>query len=793
MMFRKKYILVSIILLTHVLFSPPVIAGANGDLKGKEKVAKKLLPFGLNAVRLHDGPFRSAMLLDQQVLLDIDNNRLLHTWRINAGLPASDSAYGGWEAPNVELRGHTLGHVLTACALMYASTGDQRFKAKADSIVTELGKIQAALPFRGFHPGYLSAFPEEFIDRVETRKQVWAPYYTLHKIMAGLLDMYVRCGNTQALDLVTNMAAWVKVRMDKLTTEQQQKMLQTEFGGMNDVLANLYGVTGDPTHLRLAQLFDHDVVFGPLSRGVDSLDGLHGNTQIPKMIGAVREYQLTGEKRYYDIARFFWQRVAHHRSYVIGGNTNDEQFFRTDLFSKNLGSASTETCNSYNMLKLTRDLFAMNPEPELMEFYERVLFNHILASQDPATGMMCYYVPMKPGAFKTFSTPDKSFWCCVGTGVENHAKYGESIFFHDDQSLYLNLLLASGLTWKEKGLFVRLETSFPEEERAQLIFACEKPVRLKLNVRHPQWVASPMVLTVNGKNEPVRGKPGTYEQVDRTWKNGDVVEIQWPMKLRQEAMSDDPRMVSILYGPIVLAGDLGTEGLDDAKRYGPSAPPMRRVQPIVVPDFVSDEENVVNEIKPVLELPLTFRSAGLGRPADLTFVPFYKIHDRRYSVYWRTYTTDEWALNKMEVAEFEARRNAIERKTVDVVDIDDRESERAHEFKGERSREHWFDGRRGRESRTSFSYSLKVLPDEPLTLVCTYRGSEGPKRAFEVFVDDKKIKDETLEIHPGEFFDFEYPLPEELTSGKQRVTVKFQAVPEAIAGAVFEIRIVRQK
>ena len=761
--------------------------------KAREQVERKVIPFALTDVRLLDGPFRDAMLRNQTVLLGFDNNRLLHTWRINAGLPSSDSAYGGWEAPNVELRGHTLGHVLTACALMYASTGDERFKAKADSLVVELAEIQKALPSRGFNPGYLSAFPEEFIDRVESRKPVWAPYYTLHKIMAGLLDMYVHCGNATSLGLVTEMAAWVKGRMDKLTTEQQQKMLQTEFGGMNDVLANLYAVTGDPDHLRLARLFDHDAVFGPLSRGADSLDGLHGNTQIPKMIGAVREYQLTGEKRYYDIARFFWERVVRHRSYVIGGNTNDEHFFRVDLFSKNLGSASTETCNSYNMLKLTRDLFALNPEPEFMEFYERTLFNHILASQDPATGMMCYYVPMKPGAFKTFSTPDKSFWCCVGTGVENHAKYGESVFFHDDQSLYLNLFLASELRWKEKGLSVRLETRFPEEDNARLIFTCDKPVRMKLVLRHPRWVASPMKLMVNGKNQPVRGKSGSFETVDRTWKSGDIVEIRWPMNLRQEAMAGEPNLVSVLYGPIVLAGDLGTEGLDDAKRFGPSAPPMRRVKPIVVPDFVTGKKNLLSTISAVKGEPLTFRTSNLGKPDDVTLIPFYKVNDRRYSVYWRTFTGTQWAARKTEIAWLEARKQTIEQSTVDVVDIDNRESERAHGFAGERSREHWFDDRRGRESRTSFSYALKILPDEPMYLVCTYRGSEGPKRAFEVLIDETKIAEQTLEIHPGEFFDFEYRLPEELTRGKQSVTITFLAKPEAIAGAVFEVRTVRLK
>ncbi|MBM3302708.1 MAG: glycoside hydrolase family 127 protein, partial [Deltaproteobacteria bacterium] len=372
----------------------------------------------------------------------------------------------------------------------YASTGDSRFKDRVNAVVSELYKIQEALAERGFNPGYLSAFPEEFIDRVEKRQRVWAPYYTLHKIMAGLLDSYLYCDNSLALNILIKKADWVKFRMDRLTEDAQQKMLETEYGGMNDVLANLYAVTGNQEHLRLARLFDHKALFDPLSQGEDPLDGLHGNTQIPKMIGAARTYALTGEKTYRDIATFFWKRVVHYRSYVIGGNTNGERFFPVEQFSRQLGTATTETCNAYNMLKLTRHLFSWEPSAETMDYYERALFNHILASQDPVTGMVCYYVPLRPGAFRTYSTPDNSFWCCVGTGMENHAKYGDSIYYHDNHSLYVNLFIASELNWREKGLVVRQETKFPDEDRTRLTFRTRKPVRLALKVRYPGWAVS---------------------------------------------------------------------------------------------------------------------------------------------------------------------------------------------------------------------------------------------------------------------------------------------------------------
>jgi uncharacterized protein len=347
----RKTTMFSFVLMVTLLtgVSTDFLAQQNPNIRVQAKIPMKAYPFNLPDVRLLNGPFRDAMLRDQQYLLSVDADRLLHNFRVNAGLPSSAKPLGGWEAPDVELRGHSLGHYLSACALMYSSTGDERFKTKAEAIVAELAKVQQAMPLRGFHEGYLSAFPEEFFDRVDVAQRVWAPYYTLHKIMAGLLDVYAHCNDQQALDVLVKLTDWVKFRVDRLSEDQQQRALETEFGGMNEVLANLYAVTGNPEHLRVARKFDHRAVFDPLARGVDSLNGLHANTQIPKAIGAAREYELTGEDRYHDIASFFWQRVAHYRSYVIGGHSDDEHFFSIEQFSKHLGAASTETCNTYNM------------------------------------------------------------------------------------------------------------------------------------------------------------------------------------------------------------------------------------------------------------------------------------------------------------------------------------------------------------------------------------------------------------------------------------------------------------
>jgi hypothetical protein len=645
---RRAFLRYFFVLLAAQLAVAAFFSQESSKITVQDKVPLKAYPFDLQVVRLLDGPFRDAMLRDQKYLLSIDLDRLLYNFRVNAGLPSSARPLGGWEAPDVELRGHSLGHYLSACALMYSTTGDERFKGRADAIVAELAKIQQAMPSRGFHTGYLSAFPEEFFDRVDSRRRVWAPYYTLHKIMAGLLDVYQLCGNRQGLDILVKMADWVKFRVDRLSDEQQQRALDTEFGGMNEVLANLYAVTGNPEHLRLARKFDHRAVFDPLARGQDPLNGLHANTQIPKAIGAAREYELTGEKRDYDIANFFWDRVALHRSYVIGGHSDGERFFPVEEFSKHLGAASTETCNTYNMLKLTRHLFALEPSARTMDFYERGLYNHILASQDPATGMMTYYVPLKPGAFKTFSTPEESFWCCVGTGMENHARYGETIYFHDDQSLYVNLFIPSELAWKEKGLIVRQETRFPEEDTTRLTVKSERPVKLAWKIRCPSWAQSGMLLTVNGKEQSLHPQPGSYITVERQWKDGDTVQVRLPMSLRMEAMPDDPKMIALLYGPIVLAGDLGKEGMESARRYGPSAPQLGRMKPIEIPAFVCDLKEVLPKVKPVADAPLNFRTAGIGRPQDVLLLPFYKVFAQRYTVYWKVYSPAEWEKRKSE-------------------------------------------------------------------------------------------------------------------------------------------------
>jgi len=666
-----------------------VATGCKGEKEeaGIEKVRPKIAimarPFSLKNVRLLDGPFKEAMERDRKYLYELEPDRLLHNFRVNAGLPSAAQPLGGWEEPKCELRGHFVGHFLSGCALMSAATGDEELRAKADGIVAELAKCQKALG----KSGYLSAYPEEFIDRVIAGKRVWAPWYTLHKIMAGLLDMYTYCGNKQALDVLEKMAAWAKMRTDKLDNEAIERMLKTEFGGMAEVLANLYAVTGNPDHLTLARRFDHKFIFEPLANHRDELKGLHVNTQIPKIIGAAREYKFTGDKHYYEIATYFWDEVVNHRSYCTGGTSNYEGWqTEPDQMAGELSNATHETCCTYNMLKLTRELFTWSPKAQLADYYERALFNGILSTQDPETGMTMYYVPMASGWYKTFCTPRDSFWCCTGTGIENPAKYGDSIYFHDDTGIFVNLFIASEVKWPDKGVSLRQETRFPDEERTTLILNCPKDTSLKLRLRIPYWATKGVTVKVNEEPQEVAANPGSYLTLARSWKDGDKISVELPLSLHLCRMPDDSKLAAIMSGPLVLAGELPTEELPQDAVYGPY---HAEGKPAPAPDFVADTENLSTWIQPVTGRPLIFQTVKAGRPSDVTLLPFYKLFGKRYALYWRFYTEAEWkefeAKRKAREAEEAAREKVLLERTVDSVTIGDEKSEQAHNLQSERS------------------------------------------------------------------------------------------------------------
>ncbi len=723
------------------------------------------------------------MQRDLKYLLSLEPDRFLHNFRKNAGLEPKAPIYGGWESGGVA--GFSLGHYLSACAMAFATTGDVRFKQRVDYIVAELALCQSKRA-----DGYVAAIPDG--DRIwkevaagDIRSQGfdlnggWVPWYTMHKLFAGLIDAYQQAGSAEAKAVALKLADWAINETSQLSQAQWQKMLDCEQGGMNESMANLYAITGEPKYLQLSEKFNHHAILDPLSRGdASQLPGHHANTQIPKVIGSARQYEMTGDDSDRQIAETFWKAVVHDHSYVIGGNSSGEHFGPPDKLSDRLTSSTCETCNTYNMLKLSRHLFEWSPSAAYMDFTERALYNHILASQNPRTGMMCYYVPLEQGGFKTYSTPTDSFWCCVGTGMENHVKYGESIYFHDAGSLYVNLFIPSELSWKEKGLTVRQENHFPQQSATRLTFTAQQPVELTLRVRCPSWIAGAMSLSINGKAQKIASRPSSYVPITRVWKSGDVVQIGLPMKLHQEAMPDDARRVAMLYGPLVLAGGLGSQ----------EQPKPR------IPVFVDDGKPLSQWLKPVAGQALAFRSQGPGRPQDVSFIPFYQMHDERYSVYFDLFSPSAWQARQAQYRAEEAQLKALEARTVDFFQPGEMQPERDHNLQSEKSGAGEALGRKWRDASDGgwFAFDLQVLGDAPQDLVLTYWGGEVGNRAFDVLIDGQKIAAQTLlNNQPGKFFDVTHPLPAEMTRGKKKITVRLQAQPGSMAGGLFGARLLR--
>ena len=592
------------------------------------------LPFALEDITILDPDLLRMRRQTLDYMLALDFDRLLHNFRLNAGLPSSAAPLYNRESPTNGWRGHYVGHFLSASGQMYATTRDARIKSKADAIVAELAKCQARLG----EQGYLSAFPESSFDDLEQGRPAAVIWYALHKIMAGLLDANEHLQNQQALDVLQKMAAWVDWRTGRLPEDQMQRTLQTEFGGMNEVLANLSAVRKNPRYLEVAKRFDHHVVVDPASQGRDTLAGLHANTQIPKFIGAARQFELTGDPYYRDAALFFWQQVALHRSYVTGGNSVSEHF-RTppDVLASELTDLTQETCNTYNMLKLTSHLFGWYAEPQYADFYERAFLNHILATPHPSEGSPLYYLGMQPGQWKAHFVPHEGFFCCCGTGLENFAKLGEGFYFHDGQSLWVNLFFASEVRWREKGVVLRQETRFPDEAGMRLIVQSKSPVAFSLKVRIPYW-AENVSFSINGKPFQPHEKlaPSSYAKIDRTWKDGDRVDVQLPMRLHLQAIPDDTNLAAIMYGPLVLAGELGTQDLDPKRLYSEDKFLHGGFPSIAVPELAGDRHALEKWIQPVraADKPLAFHTVNAGRPNDVILSPFYRLFDQRYCIYW---------------------------------------------------------------------------------------------------------------------------------------------------------------
>lgn len=786
----------SIVFVLFVVYTSSLVSNA-ADMPAQPKIELQAQSFALSQVRLLPGPFLTAQEMDRKYLHLLDSERLLHNFRINAGLPSTAEPLGGWEKPDCEVRGHSVGHFLSGCALMYASTRDEVLKNKVDAMVAELAKCQKALG----NNGYLSAFPETFFDRVEAGTQVWAPYYTIHKILNGLIDVYLYCDNSQALEIAEKMGTWVKSRCDKLSREQMQFMLNhTEQGGMNDGLTRLYECTNNETYLTLARRFDEDFYTEPLARREDRLKGEHVNSFIPNIIGTANEYKMTGEETNRAITTFFWDQVTGHRCFATGGTSNYEAW-RTDpgVLSTELSPSSQETCCQYNLLKLTRHLYQWDPQVRYVDYYEKTLYNSILSTIDPATGMTMYYVPLDSGHFKVFGEPNDSFWCCTGTGMENHAKYGDSIYFHNGDTLFVNLFIPSELRWKEKDVTLRQETLFPGEEKTTFTIHSPNPVSLDIKIRIPAWIAAPVTATINGETIPVDSQPSSYLSIQREWKEGDRIELTLPMKLSLAPMPDDANLAVILYGPLVLAGELGTDQTVTDMQQASNPDAHFAVPASPAPRLIVENRDPQTWIERLKDRPLAFRTIQCGTPADVTLVPFHTLFGQRYAIYWPLHGQEEWAkLDRLEALNRqteEARKRFIEDRLIDRVQIGVPESETSHNFKSEQSAAGEYRNKRWRHATGTgwFSYEMKALPDRPMALRCTYWGGDDG-RTFDILIDEQFLMRETLALNcPGQFLPRFYIIPMNLTADKEKITVKFQCRDGKTAGGVFDCALLEVK
>jgi DUF1680 family protein len=764
----------------------------NYQAKARPIIPWKVQAFDLQDVRLLDGPFKRSEETHAKYLLSLEPDRLLARFRSEAGLKPKAANYPGWE--DKTLPGVGAGFYLSGCSRLYASTGDTRFLDRVNYVLSELAECQKA---NG--NGYLLATKggkRIFADLERGNIHIsdtWRingecePYYAMEKLFSGLRDAYRVAGQRQALDIEVALGDWLDRHVAHFTDEQMQLIMSCEFGGINWVVADLYADTGDARYMALSKRWQHKEILDPLSKGIDILPGKHANTQFPKISGLASRYPWSGDPSDRITAEFFWNRVVHHHSYVTGNCSQNEHFGPPDKLDSRLGIDNTETCNAWNMVRLTDLLERIEPRAEYGDFVERILWNHILSVQNPDDGRICYFQPLAAGNIKPYETLYEGFRCCTCSSFDSYARHGDSIYYHDSDTLYLNLFIPSKVNWKNKGVVLRQETQIPYDDIVKLTCACAKPVGFMLAIRCPYWATEGLTATVNGVRQEVVGMAGNFLVLDRTWQAGDVVTLNIPMPLRTEAMPDNPNRIAFFKGPVLLAGDLGPAQDSEAGN------------PAYVPMLVSSGQTLSSWLKSVDSSKLSYRLDGVGQPRDVTLAPLYTLHARRYAVYWDEKTPAQWkAIAAGREAE-EAHAREMTTRTIDKVDVGLPASEAAHQMKAFQSKGGklmWMGGEfHYREASDGwFSYDLKVVRDTPLELVASYWGKEIGSRTFDMLVDNTIIGATSLDnSRPEGFYDVTYPIPANFTQGKESVTVKLQAHPGSVAGGVYDLRIVKPK
>ncbi|MFK4474443.1 DUF1680 family protein [Paenibacillus sp. RC73] len=743
--------------------------------------------FDLHNVSIDSGPLYHAMELNAAYLLSLEPDRLLSRFREYAGLEPKAAHYEGWESRDIS--GHTLGHYLSGCSLMFASTGDEKLLERVHYVIDELEICQ-----NNHGNGYISGIPrgKELFEEVKAgdiRSQGfdlnggWVPLYTMHKLFAGLRDAYLLAHHPKALAMEIKLGNWLEDVFQELNDDQVQQVLHCEFGGMNEVLTDLAEHSGEERFLKLAERFYHGEVLNDLAENLDTLAGRHANTQIPKIIGAARQYEMTGKPQYADLSRFFWDRVVHKHSYVIGGNSYNEHFGEPGKLNDRLGEGTCETCNTYNMLKLTRHMFEWDAYAAYADYYERAMFNHILASQQPVDGRVCYFVSLEMGGHKSFNSQYEDFTCCVGSGMESHSMYGTAIYFHTPKTIYVNQYVPSTVTWDEMGVQLKQETLFPQNGRGTLRVISKESKFFTIKLRCPHWAEQGMIIKINREEFAAEACPTSYVVIEREWNDGDTVEYDIPMTVRVEGMPDNPRRIAFMYGPLVLAGDLGPVEQESNEEH------------LLASVLVGATDSLTSKLVPDGNKPNVFRMNDLGYVRDLELRPFYQMYDRSYTVYWDLFSKEEWTSTEAEYRTALAYQLQLEQLTVDVVQPAEMQPERDHAFAGEHVSLGSIYNRKYRDTWPGgwFSFVMKILPDEPVHLAVTYlKDADRSHRDFDIIADGQILEEGKLESEEmNKFETFVYELPLSVTAQKDEVTIQFKAHPLGKVAKVAGLRVIR--
>lgn len=766
---------------------------------------KPLKAFPLSAVRLTESPFYKAQNTDKNYIMALEPDRLLAPYLREAGLKPLAPSYENWE--NTGLDGHIGGHYISALADMYAATGDKEILKRLNYMIDWLNKCQEK---NG--DGYVSGIPggramwkDIAAGKIKAASfslnDKWVPWYNIHKTYAGLKDAYLIAGNEKAKGMLLKLSDWCLNLVSGLSDNQIQDMLRSEHGGMNEIFADVYEFTGDKKYLTLARRFSDKAILNPLLEKKDKLNGMHANTQIPKVIGYMRVAQVSGDLEWRDASRFFWETVVNNRTVSIGGNSVSEHFNPSGDFSSMIESKEgPETCNTYNMLKLSKELFLNEHSGRYLDFYERALYNHILSSQHPDKGGFVYFTSMRPNHYRVYSEAQEGFWCCVGSGLENHGKYGDLIYAHDERNLFINLFIPSTLNWKDRKLTLTQRTKFPYEEQTELVFSnLARPEEFALNVRVPKWVQGGAInIMVNGKDVNATAQKSGYVSVTRKWKKGDVVSLKLPMETIVEQLPDGSPWVSFVHGPMVLAAATSTTDLPglraDNSRMGHIA--NGALYPLdEAPFLVSNLSSAAASLKPVAGKPLHFTAADIisdGKYRNVQLKPFYEVHDARYIVYWPIST--EAGLEDMKAAlkNSESRKMETEKRTVDRLNPGQQQPESDHGFKSEASEMGVQSNRHFRNSKAWFSYELKNPAKDARTLRLTYYGRDRD-REFDIYLNGVKLASESFMGEKGDrFFDVDYQIPDNVIQQSQdKLSLRFEAKNGSRTADIYFVRLLR--